>query len=297
MAGLLTGCAGLSPDVRVRMGNQPSIQVPGVPVLVQDELQCGPASLAMVLNWGGNPITPQDLTPQIYSPSRQGTLQPMMVAAARNQGYATYELRGFDSLLSELTAGTPVIVLENLGFGWFSQWHYSVVTGYDARKQALILHSGRARPEESALHRFQQTWSRSGFWGLLVLSPDRLPASFSERETLAALAALERAGQAVSAARGYTAALQKWPASLEARIGLGNTRYTTGDIAGAITILQQASKLRPESGIVWNNLASALATDGRRDEAIAAAEKAVALGGPLLPVFEATLNDVRSASP
>ena len=91
------------------------MQVEGVPNYVQDELQCGPASLAMVLNWGGADVSPEQLRPQIYSPEREGTLQPVMVAAVRHYGFAAYELRGWEALYRELSAGTPVIFSASSG--------------------------------------------------------------------------------------------------------------------------------------------------------------------------------------
>src|SRR3990167_1837018 len=52
----------------------------------QDVYQCGPASLAMVLDAGGVKVTPQELTPQVYLPGREGSLQVEMLAATRRNG-------------------------------------------------------------------------------------------------------------------------------------------------------------------------------------------------------------------
>src|SRR3972149_4068932 len=61
-------------------------EVAGVPFYPQERYYCGPAALAMVMTWSGDPVTPDALVPEVYTPSRQGTLRNDMVAAARRRG-------------------------------------------------------------------------------------------------------------------------------------------------------------------------------------------------------------------
>ena len=49
----------------------------------------------------------------------------------------------------------------------------------------------------------------------------------------------------------------------------------------------------PESAAPFNNLAHVLAERGRLNEALAAAERAVSLGGPLQPTAQNTLEEIR----
>ena len=82
--------------------------------------------------------------PQVYLPERKGSLQVEMLAAARRHGMVSYQLAPrFEDLLREIAAGTPVIVLQNLGV-FSGGWHYAVAIGYDYDSGQLILRSGDA---------------------------------------------------------------------------------------------------------------------------------------------------------
>jgi Flp pilus assembly protein TadD len=75
-------------------------------------------------------------------------------------------------------------------------------------------------------------------------------------------------------------------------MGLGNTRFAQHDYAGARAAFHRAADIRPLAPDAWNNLAYALARLGNRKAAIAAAEKAVSLGGDN-PNYRDTLNEIR----
>ena len=86
------------------------------PFFPQEEYQCGPAALATALVSAGAQTTPEALVPQVYVPERKGSFQVEMLAAARRHGMVSYALAPkFEDLLREIAAGTPVIVLQNLG--------------------------------------------------------------------------------------------------------------------------------------------------------------------------------------
>ncbi len=88
------------------------------------------------------------------------------------------------------------------------------------------------------------------------------------------------------------AALARWPDHLLARIGLGNSAYALGDLAAAEMSYRRATLDHPEAADAWNNLAQVLLELNRRSEARAAAERAVALGGPRLAQYQATLRAI-----
>ena len=92
---------------------------------------------------------------------------------------------------------------------------------------------------------FLRTWGRADYWGLVVLPPRDLPASADERSYLKAVLGLEQAGQWEGAASAYAAALQRWPYSLGAIIGLGNSRYEIGDLVGEEQAFCKATKTHP----------------------------------------------------
>jgi len=57
-----------------------------VPFHAQASRQCGPASLAMVLNFTGIEGSPEKLAEQVYTTGRGGSLQTDLVASARRIG-------------------------------------------------------------------------------------------------------------------------------------------------------------------------------------------------------------------
>lgn len=296
LLGSLTGC-GLLLGGRLPQspaGGQAAARIDGVPFFPQDELQCGPAALAMVLNWSGVAVQPAELTPEVFTPGRKGSLQSALIGAARRHGRVAYPLSGSEALLAEVAAGHPVIVLVNLAFAWYPKWHYAVVVGYDQEQGEVILHSGRTANEHLSARTFMNIWQRSDYWGLLVLPPARLPATVEEEPWLTAVAGLERVGQWQAATEGFAAALERWPESFTAWMGLGNGRYQQQDFVGAAAAFRQATLRQPENAAAFNNLAETLGRLGRREEALAAAQRAVTLGGPFAEQARQTLKEIEA---
>ena len=270
------------------------VELKTVPFYPQDAYQCGPATLAMALTWSGLALTPDDLKDQVYTPSRKGSLQLAMVAATRRHAKLAYTFHDPAALFPEIAAGRPVIILQNLGLSWLPVWHYAVVIGYDAPEQDVILRSGTTKRKVMPYYLFEKTWSRSNYWGLMVLEPDQMPVMAQENEYLAAVLGLEKSGHFQAAAAGYQAALTRWPQSLTARMGLGYSNYKLGDLKGAEDAFRKATETHPRSAPAFNNLAHVLMEQGRLQEALAAAKKAVAFGGGQISESEKTLQEIQS---
>jgi tetratricopeptide (TPR) repeat protein len=268
--------------------------ISAVPFFPQDEFQCGPAALAMVLNWSGVAAQPADLTVEVYSPDRKGSLQSALVGAARRHGRVAYPITGSQALLAEVAAGHPVIVLVNLGFFWYPKWHYAVVIGYDQERGEVILHSGQKAREILSTRVFQNIWRRSDYWGLLVLPPEQLPAGADREQWLSAVAVLEGIDQWQAAKSGYAAALERWPESFVAWMGLGNSRYHLHQLETSIEAFRRAAKLQPNNGLAFNNLAQVLAEQGQRQAALAAAQRAIELGGTFSATFRQTYEEIQA---
>ncbi|MDH4100169.1 MAG: PA2778 family cysteine peptidase [Nitrospirota bacterium] len=291
----LSGCATLETTrlVSDHPADLPSrVELSEVLFHPQEDYQCGPASLAMLLNWSGDAVTPDDLVSQVYSPARKGSLQPDMITATRRHGRIAYPLSGMENLLAEIAAGNPAIVLQNLGLSWYPVWHYAVVIGYDLEEKTVILRSGKTRREVLSMKLFERTWARSGKWGMLVLPPDRLPGRVDEKLYLESVVGLERASQWSAAITGYETALARWPESLGAMMGLGNSRYALGNLAGAEEAFRKAVRRHPGEGASFNNLAQVLSDRGKKEEALVAARRAVELGGPLAETYRQTLEEI-----
>ncbi|MDX1484522.1 MAG: PA2778 family cysteine peptidase [Alphaproteobacteria bacterium] len=268
------------------------VEIADVPFFPQEDYQCGPASLAIALTHGGVAVRPRDLVGEVYSPARKGSLAISMLASARRRGLLAFPLSRLDRVMRELAGGTPAIVLQRLGPPWARRWHFAVLIGYDLERQEMILRSGRTRRLVMPFDEFAATWAPGQNWALVVLPPSRLPESAEERTFVAAVFGLERARQFPAAVTGYETALSRWPRSLGAMVGLGNSHYAVGDLAAAVAAFERATVAHPTSAVAFNNLAHVLAEMGRRDEAVPIARKAVALGGPFAALSKTTLREI-----
>jgi hypothetical protein len=165
---LLAGCASTPewPSPKDDQLSRPDrVTLDDVPFYPQERYQCGPASLAMMLNSQGLHTDPDILKELVYIPGREGSLQVEMVAAARAHGMLVYPLDGeLESLLVEIDSGNPVLVMQNLRFDWWPQWHFAVVMGYDSEERDLILHTDTRKREAIDLEVFSNTWGRADNW-------------------------------------------------------------------------------------------------------------------------------------
>lgn len=274
-----------------------SAEIADLPFFPQDDDLCGPAALATILQAAGIDRTPEQLAPQVYLPGRQGSLQVEMLGAARRAGAVPYVLRPQAAdLWQEVAAGHPVIVLQDLGTPLRARWHYAVVVGFDLPQDRITLRSGSVRRLDMTLAAFERSWSRGGRWAFVALPPPRLPVTAQETRLIAALSDFERVLPGLAPA-GYEAALGVWPRSLLARLALGNAAYRQGKWSAAARHYRQATQQDPESADAWNNLAQALAQQAQREEAMAAARRAVSLGGARSATYAATLAQIEDGKP
>ena len=110
---------------------------------------------------------------------------------------------------------------------------------------------------------------------------------------MSAVLGLESAKQWNAAVEGYKAALNRWPGSFGALMGLGNSYYELGEKASAADTFRVATERFPTEGAAFNNLAQVLWEQGKRKEALKAAKRAVAIGGPLSHVYGETLEQIQ----
>jgi tetratricopeptide (TPR) repeat protein len=141
----------------------------------------------------------------------------------------------------------------------------------------MILRSGVNRRITRSFSLFEKTWQRAGYWALAVVDPDSIPATASREAYLAAVIDMEQVGSLSSARRGYASARRRWPDSLLALSGLGNTSYALRDYAAAESAYRAALAIAPGKAELWNNLAFALAQLGRRQASLEAIEHALEL--------------------
>jgi tetratricopeptide (TPR) repeat protein len=244
----------------------------------------------------GVQTTPQKLVDMIYLPARKGALQPELLGATRRYGLVPYQIKpDLETILREVAHGNPVLVLQNMRLKVLPQWHYAVAVGYDLSKQEIVLRSGDYERYTQSFSRFERTWADGGYWGLTVLPPTMLPVTAEEQRYLTAVSALERVSPG-AAEQAYRTALNRWTQSLGAQMGLGNIAYARKDLPTAEAQYKNALEQHPDAADAWNNLAQILFEQGKKAEAVAAAEKAVGLGGPHIDLYRKTLMEISSGT-
>ena len=277
----LSGCASLVPQTMGLRETWPEgvavkTENTQVPFFPQQEYQCGPAALATVLVNAGTQISPDELVKTVYLPGRQGSLQVEMLAAPRRYSRVSYQLAPrFDALLREVAAGNPVVVLQDIGIGPVTNWHYAVVVGFDYPAGELYLRSGETRRLAIPFTIFEYTWKRGNYWAMVVMPPGRIPVTAGEADYLTAISTMERVGEPGATALAYSAFLERWPGNAAASVGLANRQYALGALVEAEVTLRRAAARHPDSVPVLNNLAQVLSDRGRNEEALALIEQAV----------------------
>lgn len=266
----LSACTTIPPGVATLDGVQAIPELNSVPFYPQKRFQCGPAALTTLLTYSEADVTLAAITDATYIPGRQGSLQVELLSAARNSGRVPYKVDGrLSALAAELRAGRPVLVLQNLGVKWYPRWHFAVVVGIDVAADSVILRSGTDRRRRTGITNFLRTWQRSDFWAVVVLRPGEMPADPDRGRYLEAVADLEAVGLYPAAHAGWQGALSAWPRDRVAMFGVASTLYQMGQFVESEHQYRAVLDQYPNLYAARNNLAYAIAEQGRYDEAIA----------------------------
>ncbi len=260
MAGLLSACSINPPlDLAGTLPGQAAVQLQSVPFYPQQAYQCGPAALAGVLGAAGLAVDADSLSPQVYLPGRQGSLQLELLAATRRAGRIPYPIESEPAVLfAQLNAGRPVLVLQNLQTRHFPVWHYAVVVGLDPGANAVYLNSGGEQGLAMTAPSFLRTWDWAGRWAMVALRPGELPARAQPRVYVEAVAAFEAVAGAVAAAPAWQVALRQWPLDPGPYLALGNQAYAAGRLPVALDYYRRGLAASPGAAALANNLASVL---------------------------------------
>jgi len=263
----LAGCSSLAP-ITLPQSLPPGVSLPAVPFFSQQDNWCGPAALASLLVHAGVSVTPEQLAPQVFLPARQGSLNLELLAVSRRQGLMPYVLQGdSNTLLQELAAGHPILVLLDLGLPPLSRWHYAVLTGYDSASREFLLISGEQANGRIEWTVFQRLWARGQNWAMLVVAPGILPATAQAMPLLQQGAALEQMGRFIEAGKIYDAATKRWPQHAALWFARGNVAYRADDLAVAEASWQRALQLDADLAAARHNLVELLRQLGRHAEA------------------------------
>lgn len=258
---VLAGCATTSPQTRQVLKNPPNVpaqfEIAEVEFVDQETGDCGPSALTSIFNWAGEPVALEQIHSEVFTPSKNGTLQTDLISASRRHGFMAITMKGLPDLLTEVADGHPVIVFQNLGFSAMPKWHYSVVTGYDLKNQEIIVLAKNPKDRRVPMTYFERYWQLAEYWGLLVLHPNQMSATADEIGHMRAAAGLEQAGKFSEAETAYQNILKRWPQSLSALIGLGNISFRKMEYAASVRFLKQAVQFHPDSVAARHNLETA----------------------------------------
>lgn len=254
---LLTACARSPVLLESTKANlTPQSELIQVPFYAQTEYQCGPATLAMVLNHQGVDASLEQLIPQVFLPGREGSVQPEMLATVRRYEQLAFPIRGtMDALLGHLEAGDPVVVMQNLALPAFPMWHYAVAIGYDLPNETLILRSGEIERHTMSFSRFDATWARTERWGFVVSEPGKLPEGVTARNALEAISAFEEQHGSLASLSSWQAFAERYPTNPLGQFALGNVLYAAEQSDAALRAFESATQLDPAMGAAWLNVA------------------------------------------
>lgn len=258
----------------------PTAELKDVPFHAQTEFQCGPATLAMVLNHQGIETAVDQLIPQVFLPGRDGSVQPEMLATVRRYEQLAFPIRGtMDTLLRHLAAGDPVVVMQNLSLPIYPMWHYAVAIGYDLPTETLILRSGEIERHSMSFSRFDATWARTERWGFVVAKPGTLPEGISVHNALKAISAYEEAHGPRATLSSWQAFIARHPSNAMGQFALGNALYADQQPDAARKAFERATELDPTMGAAWLNLGLVLTQLEAVEAAIDALTQAASLEG------------------
>ncbi|MDT8408387.1 MAG: PA2778 family cysteine peptidase [Wenzhouxiangellaceae bacterium] len=254
---LAGGCATF--DTQIPESLEPSVKLAGTPFYPQLQNHCGPAALSTLLEASGVRPDYDEVAERVYIPGLEGSLQVEMMAAARRYDRIPYRVPGeLSALLTEVEAGHPVLILQNLRVRSLPVWHYAVVIGYDRDQNQILMRSGTERELSTPTGRWMRRWDWASRWAIVVLEPGDLPVSAELPAVLRALSDFDEHGSAQARLKAWRAASEKWPREPLAWMGLGNAHYALGEREAAASHLRQTLEIRPGHWPARLNLAQLL---------------------------------------
>ena len=259
LALLLSLSACVSDGKYAKPGKFPSVYLSTTPFFPQTDYQCGPASLATLLVNSGIDTTPMALVPRVYLPDKKGSLQVELIATTRYFKRIPYIIEPtMEELISQLNAGFPVLVLQNLGGRLVPRWHYAVVIGYEPSTEQFILRSGTTANERLSVKRFMHSWALANSWGFVALMPRQLPANVSFQRYMRAVTAMQQSADLRQMLEFYQFASEQFPDQALTWFALANTYYQLADYQQAVESYSRVLLLEPDHIAGRNNYALVL---------------------------------------
>ncbi len=144
--------------------------IENIPFYAQSKNQCGPVSLAAVMNYHGVAVTPDEIAAEIFSKTAKGTLTLDMLIYASKKGLKVTQYSGsIEDIRTNINAGKPLIVLVDYGF-FYTQYHFMVVIGYS--DSGVVVNSDVFQGQFIPIEKFIALWQKTNYWTLLISKPD-----------------------------------------------------------------------------------------------------------------------------
>jgi ABC-type bacteriocin/lantibiotic exporter with double-glycine peptidase domain len=136
-----------------------------VPFIKQKRFDCGPASVAMVINYYGIDADAEKIAKDFENENVVGTFTVDLLIAASEAGLDAHWVEGdIGKIKKEINAGRSVIVFLNLLMNPLPRRHFAVVVGYLSQngKDYVILHSGETPYQMMPEKKFSKYFRRTG---------------------------------------------------------------------------------------------------------------------------------------
>ena len=291
----LSSCATYTAKLPAEWSQLDSVKLSQTPFFPQKAYQCGPASLASILQTSGVQVTPDQLTEQVYLPGRQGSLQLDMVGATRRNGRIPYRLPpNLTAIRNELKQQRPVLVLQNLGFRSLPRMHYAVVVGMTPSENEITLHSGTHKNLATHAKKFLRSWDLADRWAIVSLQPGKLPADNDPIRFIKAVADYAAITQDTGAIESYASAVKRWPQNHLVWFSYAAAVQASGETQNAIQYYRRSLKINPDYLPSRNNLALLYAKNSNFTEALELLDTGNVMhpAGKLTSELEATRNKI-----
>jgi hypothetical protein len=267
---------------RLERGAPEPVRLLDVPYVPQSEALCGGAAIAMVLRyWGETAVLAEDFA-TLVEPGGAGIRTDTLVEAVRARGWTALPVTGTPSnVRAQLAQGRPVIALLHVGSG---AYHYVVLVAW--ANGGVIVHDPAAAPFRTSREQaFNDAWSRSGRWALLILppqdatsvGPDSAASSASTQIAITGCDAIvedaiskSRNGDTAEAERRLLSAEALCPGSAAPLRGLAGLRFKAEDWAGAARLAERAVARDPDDPYTWRLLAGSRFLMGDEEGALRA---------------------------
>jgi predicted double-glycine peptidase len=137
-----------------------------VPFVPQRKDTCGPAALAMVLRFWGDPASHDVLARELDAADLRGVRGSRLAESARSRGMTSLAYEGDDAQLRAFVGrGRPLVVAWDMGRGRF---HNVVVVGFEG--DDVVVHDPAQGPSRRVAGKtFAARWAGAGHWTLLVM--------------------------------------------------------------------------------------------------------------------------------